>query len=112
MNMTEVAAGHGEGAPHRVALAVGAAVLAHKLVLREDLGAPPGGDVGGAVGGVGVDHQDLVHQRVLAGPPVYRVDLVDDPAYGVGHVARGQHGADREAPLPFRRPSSRRSRTV
>ncbi len=95
----EVAAGHGEGAPHRVALAVGAAVLAHQVVLREDLRALPGGDGGRAVGGVGVYDQDLVDQEVPARAAVYRVDLVDDPADGVGDVARGQHGADREAPL-------------
>src|SRR5215207_1840742 len=45
----EVAARDGECAPHGVALAVRAAVVAHKLVLRVDLGAPGGGNLRGAV---------------------------------------------------------------
>jgi hypothetical protein len=31
--------------------------------------------------------------------PVYFVDLVDDPAHGVGDVAAGQDGADGQAEL-------------
>src|SRR5829696_255790 len=97
----EVAMRHGERAPHGVALAVRAAVVAHQLVLRVDLGAPGGGHFSRAVRGVRVDGQDLVHQRMVTGLPVYVVDLIYDPAHGVGHVAAGQHRADREAELAF-----------
>src|SRR5215218_4096471 len=95
----EVAAGHGEGAPHGVALAMCAPVVAHQLVLRVDLGAPGGGHLGRAVRGVRVDSQDLVHQRMAVRLAVHGVDLVYDPTHRVGHVAAGQHRADREAEL-------------
>src|SRR5918998_418219 len=45
----EVAARDGESAPHGVALAVRAAVVAHELVLRVDLSTPGGGYIRGSV---------------------------------------------------------------
>src|SRR5918995_1475246 len=93
----EVAARDGERAPHGVALAVRAAMVAHELVLRVDLGAPGGGHRCGAVRRVRVDGEDLVDQRIIAGQTVDGVDLVHDPAHGVGDVAAGQYRADRQA---------------
>ena len=62
-DVLEVAARHGERAPHGVALAVRAAVVAHELVLGVDLGAPRGGHLGRAVWGIRVDGHDLVGQH-------------------------------------------------
>ena len=45
----QVAARDGQGAPHRVALALGGAEAPHELVLRVDLGAVRTGDVGRAI---------------------------------------------------------------
>jgi hypothetical protein len=36
-------------------------------------------------------------QRMVPGLAVYSVNLVGDPAHGVGDVAAGQHSADHEA---------------
>src|SRR5918995_1604203 len=70
----EVAARDGERAPHGVALAVRAAVVAHELVLRVDFGAPGGGHLCGAIRGVRVDGEDLVDQRISPRLLVYGVD--------------------------------------
>src|SRR5215212_5483305 len=51
----EVATRHGKRAPHRVALAVRAAVVAHELVFGVDLRALRGGYLKRAVGGIRVD---------------------------------------------------------
>jgi hypothetical protein len=61
----EVAPRDREAPPHRVALAVGAAVVGEQLVLGVDLGALRGGDLGGAIRRVSVHHEDLVYQRRL-----------------------------------------------
>src|SRR5215210_8007672 len=95
----EVPTRDGESAPHGVALAVRAAVVAHELVLRVDLSAPRCGHLRGTVRGVRVDGEDLVDQRMVPRLGVYGVDLVDYHAHGVGDVAAGQHGADRQAEL-------------
>jgi hypothetical protein len=78
---------------------VRAAVVAHQLVLRIYLGPAGGGHLGRAVRRVRVDGQNLVDQRVVVRLAVYGVDLVYDPTHRVGHVAAGQHRADREAEL-------------
>src|SRR5215204_4128169 len=93
----EVASRHGECAPHSVALAVRTTVVAHELVLGVDLSALRCGHFRGTVRRVSVDSKDLVYQRMISRLAVYGVDLVDDPAHGVGDVAAGQDRADRKA---------------
>ena len=80
-----VAIEHGQGAPHRVALAEYGAELGHQLVLVVDLGAEAAGDVSGAVGRA-VDDHDLVDDAGLA----QRYESFEDWSDRASLVARGQ----------------------
>ena len=58
--------GHrGERPPHRVTLAPAGPETLDQFVFRNHLGSGFPGDRGGAVGGVGIDHEDLPDQPVL-----------------------------------------------
>ncbi len=87
----QLAAGRGQSAPHRVALPQHRAEAGQQRGFLVDLGAERGGDLGGPVGGLRVDHEHLVDQ------PVEREQALHDRPDRVGHGARGQHHRDRLA---------------
>jgi 2-oxoisovalerate dehydrogenase E1 component len=94
----DVAGGHRQAAPHRVALAVRWPVLRHQRVLRIDLDVGVvAGDVGGAVGRVGVHDDHLVDQADIRTPEV--VDCGEHRADGLRDVAGRQDQRDRQATL-------------
>jgi hypothetical protein len=62
----DVAVADRQRAPHRVPLAARGAERRHQRVLADDLDPGAARDVGGAVGGVGVDDDRLVDQVALA----------------------------------------------
>ena len=59
----QIAPSDRERAPHRVALPERRAKAVDQLVFQVDLGAAGSRDGGGAVGGAGIDHDDLVDER-------------------------------------------------
>jgi hypothetical protein len=74
--------------------------MGEQFVLRVHLGAVVTSYLSGAVGRVGVDHENLVYQRVLGqGLLVDGVYLIDDSADGIGHVAAWQDQAHRQVQL-------------
>ena len=93
----QLAARDRERAPHGVALAQHRAELGEQLRLLVHLGAARGGDLGAPVAGGGVDHQDLVDQRLE--PP----QALHDRADRVRHLARREHDRD-GLPLLFEQP--------
>jgi hypothetical protein len=56
----DVPPGHGQGAPHGIALTLSGPVSGHKLVFRIDLGAMGAGYIRGAVWRIRVDDDDLI----------------------------------------------------
>jgi hypothetical protein len=96
----DVAAGHGQAAPHGVALAVGAPVLGQQLVLGVDLGAVAAGDAGRAVGRVSVDDHDLLDEPGTVVQPGHGVE---DGADGLGRVPgrQDQGGGERKPVRAF-----------
>ena len=98
-----VAAGHEQRLPHRLALARDGAEVGPDLRRAVHDRAGVGGDRVGRVGGVGVDHHDLVEQRTVstsASP-----DPGDHVADGGGLVAGGHDQAHRVSPLAATRSS-------
>ena len=81
----QVAVRHGQGPPHRVALAECGTQLGDQLGLLVHLGAVASGQVGGAVLGGRVHHQHLVHQ------PVEAEHALHDRPDRVRHLAGGEH---------------------
>jgi len=87
----DIAARHRQGAPHRVALALGRPVSRQQFVFRINLGTMGPGDVRGAVPGVRVDHEHLIDQPAALVQPGHRIQ---DRADRAGHLAAWQDQRD------------------
>jgi hypothetical protein len=97
----DIAAGHRQGTPHRVALTLGGPVSGQQFVFRVNLGAAGADDVRGAVRGIRVDHEYLIDQPAALVQPGHRVQ---DRANGTRHIAGRQNQRDGRTGSPRNRP--------